>query len=179
MLSETSINLLNDNGYKVQQSKDLIVIKRSDSDRYVIGCIGILLVIGSFIVMGFSWILGLAILAGSIFVLLKSGKKTTGKSSLTLHLNEQWFESIEERWGRMARRFEDATEITFYSKFYDEYSSANKSTTEEYTHDIILKLNSNHKIRLFRFEGSYSEPSEEENELLDQLKEIFKTPISC
>ena len=114
-------------------------------------------------------------MVGSVLVLMKSGNKTTGKSSLTLNLRERWFESIEERWGRMSRYFDDVTEIEFYSKFFDEYASANKSTTEEYTHDIILKLSSNHKIRLFRFEGDYSEPSKEESEFLDQLKGIFKS----
>ena len=175
MLSKTSIKLLNDNGYKVEQTQDSIIIKHSDSDRYVIGCIGVLLVLSSLIIMIFSFVFGIIVLVGSVLVLMKSGNKTTGKSSLTLNLRERWFESIEERWGRMSRYFDDVTEIEFYSKFFDEYASANKSTTEEYTHDIILKLSSNHKIRLFRFEGDYSEPSKEESEFLDQLKGIFKS----
>lgn len=174
MFNKSSVKLFNENGYKVEQSQDSIIIKHSSSDRYIMILIGILIILSSLFLMLFSLILGIIVLIGSILILIKSGQKTIGKSSLKLNLKERWFESIEERWGRMVCFFDDIHEIEFYSKFFDEYASANKVTTEEYTHDIILKLHSSHKIRLFRFEGDYSEPSKAEKELVDQLKKIFK-----
>ena len=174
MLGKTSIQFLSDNGYKVKQTQDSSVIKHSDSYRYVISCVGALLVLSSLIIMIFSLVFGIVVLAGSILILVKSALKMTGKSTLTLNVRNRRFESVKERWDSISGHFDDVTEIQFYSKFFNEYSSANKSTTKEYTHDVILKLSSNHKIALFRFEGDYSEPSKEENEFLDQLHEIFK-----
>ncbi len=175
MFSKPSIELLNDNGYKVEQTEELITIKHSNTNRYLIIIFGVFMIFPSLFLMAFSLILGILVLIGVIIITLKTGSKTAGKSSLTLNLKDRKFESIEERWGRMARRFEDIKEIGFHSKFFDEYATATKPTSQEYIHSIQLRLTSEHKINLFRLEGSYLEPTEQENELLNELKHIIKS----
>lgn len=173
MFSQKEIELFKDNGYKVEQLEDTIVIKRSNTERYSIVIFEIFMILVSLFLMALSPFIGMATLILSVLITLKAGNKSKGRSSIKLNLKDGWFESVEERWGKMSRYFNEVEEIGCHSKFYDEYATATKSTSKEYLHDIHIRLASNHKIDLFRFQEDYLEPSDTINEVIDSLKKTF------
>lgn len=174
IFNNDALELFDYNGYKVCQTKRVVEITHSNKEYYSIVFLGFVLVIVSFLLMILSWILGILALIASIVLTLKTGNNSRGRSYFKLNLQEKWFVTIDGKWGKFSRYFDEVDELGYSSEFVSEYASANKSTSQEYRVDIHIRLTSGHKIDLFRFQTETLEPPNSVEGIIEALKSTFK-----
>ncbi|GAB4237355.1 MAG: hypothetical protein Tsb0034_12420 [Ekhidna sp.] len=171
-LSKEAIRLLEDNGYRVRISDKEIVFKKPYD---YIGPIIILLIFG-FIALplfAYSYWLG-ALLLILVLLGIYFHRTLISKASKMKIFPARKHIDIYQRSGKRWFSFNYIEHAFLHSKFQAEYSSAFKSTSQEFKIVIGLKLLSGETIEVFAFLSDYEEPNKEINEVHDFLLSVLK-----
>lgn len=173
IFSKEVIKLLDENGYSVKQDDQSVIFTHSNFEHVFFLFIGLFLVLISFVFLLKSPWLGSALLIGAIIVISKAMNGTRGKSALNLNFTDLKL-TYKYNGKSVVRSFERIIEISCYSVFANEYASATKSTSEEYHHQIKIKLTDHQELELFLLKSDHLEPSLPINQLIEDIKSILK-----
>ena len=170
-LSNESKRLLEDNGYKFKMNEKRVLINRSYD---YVGPV-ILFVLFGFVALplfDYSYWLG-----ALIFILLVVGvylhRNLFSKASVLKISFQDSKVELKDKTGTRWFTSWYVRSLFLRSKFKSEYTSAFKSTSEEYLVSIGVELRSGEEVALLRFLSDYQEPTKEMNEVHDFLKSIL------
>lgn len=174
MLKKESKKLLNDNGYSLKKETGSLVISHSNADFFFFILIGAFLVLIGLFFMNFSMVIGFSIMTGAIIIISKALKGARGKSVFKINYEKGWFYYNDAVKSSLSLGFSEVDGIACKSTFANEYSSANKSSSKEYHHQIFLELVDGSSHEIFLLSGEDLEPSNSVNDFIEELKLILK-----
>lgn len=171
-LSGKTIDLLNENGYKVVINENIINIHQSGSTRTLIISLGLFFCTISLALIAvtplFSFLWFLIFLSATVY----QYKREKGKSTVTFNLEKQFISC-----GNFQSQMSAIKSIELHSEYVDEYTSACKETSEEHHITISMKLDPHYRINLLILKSDYSEPSSEILETYNWVKALANKSI--
>lgn len=171
MPSKEANELLENNGYKVQITENLITCIESNNTRWVFLIGGILISLILILFASFYPLISSLVFLGMVALV---ASKFVFKKGFSLPANEPRIYFIKGNQVIRKEFLNNIVELKWTSTFVSEYASPFKSTSTEYEYCILIKLLSNESITLFRFTGDYSEPDAVFHEVYDWIKYVLK-----
>ena len=166
-LSEKTIDLLSENGYRIVTNENIIKIHQSGSTRTLILLLGIFFCVASLVLTAvtplFSFLWFLIILSITIY----QYNQQKGKSTVIINLEKQFIS-----YGNFQSQMNAIQSVELHSEYVDEYTSAFKETSEEYHITISIKLEPHYRINLLIIKSDYPEPSAEILETYNWVKAL-------
>lgn len=99
----------------------------------------------------------------------------TKKVHFQIDFSDNTFKFYDNKKNQHWSFLNDVDELSWKSRFVSEYSSAFKSTSEEYEISIQLKMNDNRLFTIFQLQCDYSEPTSEILEVYFFIENILKS----
>ena len=171
-LSKEAIEMLEDNGYRVKVA-DKIITFRKPYDYVGPGILFFLYVLVALPLFSVNYWLG-----AGIFILLVIGvflhrNLISKASTLKLFTRDNKLD-FTNKDGKRWFSFWYVRNLYLRSKFKSEYTSAFKSTSQEYTVTIGVELRSRQSMDLLYMKSDYEEPSDEMKEVHDLFMDVLR-----
>lgn len=170
-LSLSSIDMLKYNGYRTKFSENLIRFKRS-YDFVGPFILFFLFAIMSLPLFDYSYWLGSCIFILLIVGIYLHSQFFSKKATIDIDEKKKIVE-LKNRFGHQSISFNQVKAVYLKSEYKGTFTSADKSTNEEYDITLGVSLKKGKSINLFLYKSDYQEPGSEIIEVHNYLKSLF------